>query len=100
MKMKQIQVGTKFSEPKAKALEYYLQKQGKSIEQELKDYLDQIYREQVPGEVREYVQSQNPDEEAKEEQDSKPARRQSQRHKSEQASTDAPASAPEPVLSM
>lgn len=87
--MKQIQVGTKFSEPKAKALEYYLQKQGKSIEQELKDYLDQIYREQVPGEVREYVQSQNPDEETKEEQQNgKPVKRQSQRHKSEQTSTE------------
>jgi len=87
---KQTQIALKYSDPKAKALGYYLEKQGKSIEKELQDYLEQMYKEQVPDAVREYVQSQNPDEETKEEkQDGRQTKRQSQRHKNDQTSADA-----------
>jgi len=106
---KQTQISLKYFEPKAKALGYYLEKQGKAIEKELQENILNRYKEQVPDAVREYVQAQNPDEEAKEEkQDGKQTKRQSQRHKSEQAGSDASestsnsheASQSAPVLSM
>ena len=99
---KQTQIALKYSDPKAKALGYYLEKQGKSIEKELQDYLEQMYKEQGPDSVREYVQAQNPDEETKEEkQDGKQTKRQSQRHKNDQTGSDAPESSQSgPTLSM
>ena len=45
---KQTQISLKYFEPKAKALCYYLEKQGKAIEKELQEYLEQMYKEQVP----------------------------------------------------
>lgn len=86
---KQTQVGTRFSEPKAKALEYYLQKQGRSVEQELKDFSDRIYKERVPDEVREYLSSQNPEEETLTDSGQEAKRTKAyRRHKTEQTSAE------------
>jgi hypothetical protein len=76
-----------YSTPKYKALEYYLEKQTKKIEYMLSEHLEEIYKEQVPKEVQEYVKSQNPDDE--EQKENKPIRRQSSRMKAEEV-TDAP----------
>ena len=77
-----------YSTPKYKALEYYLEKQNKKIEDMLAEHLEEIYKEQVPKDVQEYVKSQNPDDE--EQKADKPTRRQSFRMKAEEV-TDAPA---------
>ena len=51
------------SSPKYNALTYYLEKQNKNLETELREHLDELYREQVPKDVQEYIASQNPEEE-------------------------------------
>lgn len=60
--MKQQTVTVKYDQTKYDALAHYLAKQDKSIEEELKKYLGDLYKDQVPEQVREYLQSQNPDE--------------------------------------
>lgn len=85
--MKKQTLCVQYSTPKYKALEYYLEKQNKRIEDILADHLEEIYKEQVPKEVQEYVKAQNPDDE--EQKDNKPTRRQSSRMKAEEV-TDAP----------
>ena len=86
--MKKQTLCVQYSTPKYKALEYYLEKQNKRIEDILADHLEEIYKEQVPKDVQEYVKSQDPDDE--EQKDNKPTRRQSSRMKADEV-TDAPA---------
>ena len=59
--MKQQQVSVKFSTPRYRALCYYLEKEGKNIEGELQKKLEEMYRDQVPKDVQEYVKAQNPE---------------------------------------
>ena len=75
------------SSPKYNALTYYLEKQNKKIEDMLAEHLEEVYKEQAPKDVQEYVKSQNPDD--KEQKEIKPTRRQSSRMKAEEV-TDAP----------
>lgn len=76
-----------YSTPKYKALEYYLEKQNKKIENMLAEHLEDIYKEQVQKDVQEYVKLQNPDDE--EQKDNQPTRRQSSRMTAEEV-TDTP----------
>ena len=98
--MKQQQISVKFSTPRYKALCYYLEKEGKSIENELQKKLEEMYRDQVPKEVQEYVKSQNPEEDIDEEQSNnhKSGKRQSAKQKSDDHNTELKVL--EPVLTM
>ena len=60
--MKTQRISTEFSTPRFRALSYYLEKEGKTIEGELQKKLEELYRDQVPKEVQEYVKAQNPGE--------------------------------------
>jgi hypothetical protein len=61
MALKAQKITAEFPTPRYRALHYYLEKEGKSIESELRKHLEQMYREQVPKDVQEYVKAQNPD---------------------------------------
>lgn len=75
--MKTQKITTEFSTPRFKALSYYMEKEGKTIEGELQKRLEEMYREQVPKDVQEYVKAQNPnDVQETEAQDSKTVKRQ------------------------
>lgn len=59
--MKQQTINLKYSLARAKALEHYLEKNGKTIEEVLSSHIDDLYDSLVPEEVREFVASQNPE---------------------------------------
>ena len=61
MALKAQKITAELPTPRYRALHYYLEKEGKSIENELRKHLEQMYREQVPKDVQEYVKAQNPD---------------------------------------
>lgn len=98
--MKQQQVSVKFSTPRYRALCYYLEKEGKNVEDELQKKLEEMYRDQVPKDVQEYVKAENPGEDRDEDQQSDPksTKRQSAKQKAE--ASDATLKASGPVLSM
>lgn len=60
--MKNQTINLKYSLARARALSHYLEKEGKTIEGELLDHIDEMYDAQVPEVVREFVASQNPEE--------------------------------------
>ena len=97
--MKKQTISVQMSSPKYNALTYYLEKQNKTLEGELREHLDEMYREQVPKDVQEYIAAQNPEEdEAPEQKTGKPSKRQSMKQK--QDSGEQPAAPSGPVLSM
>ena len=59
--MKNQTISLKYSQARARALSHYLEKEGKTIEGELLDHIDEMYDRQVPEVVREFVASQNPE---------------------------------------
>lgn len=59
--MKQQTINLKYSQARARALSHYLEKEGRTIESELLDHIDELYDKQVPEVVREFVASQNPE---------------------------------------
>ncbi len=61
--MKQQTINLKYSQARTRALSHYLEKEGKTIEGELLDHIDELYDKQVPEVVREFVASQNPESE-------------------------------------
>ncbi len=61
--MKQQTINLKYSLARARALSHYLEKDGKTIEDELQSHIDNLYDARVPEEVREFVASQNPEDE-------------------------------------
>ena len=97
--MKKQTISAQMSSPKYNALTYYLEKQNKTLEGELREHLDELYREQVPKDVQEYIASQNPEEEeAPEQKTCKPSKRQSMKQKQDAGEqSNAPSG---PVLSM
>ena len=98
--MRQQQVFVKFSTPCYRALYYYLEKEGKNIEGELQKKLEEMYRDQVPKDVQEYVKAQNPGEDMDDDQnaDPKSSKRQSAKQKAD--APEATLKASGPVLSM
>ena len=59
--MTQQAINLKYSQARARALSHYLEKEGRTIEGELLDHIDELYDKQVPEVVREFVASQNPE---------------------------------------
>ena len=59
--MKTQKITAEFATPRYRALHYYLEKEGRSIEGELRKHLEQMYRDQVPKDVQEYMQSLHPE---------------------------------------
>ena len=60
--MKNQTINLKYSLARARALSHYPEKEGKTIEGELLEHIDEMYDAQVPEVVREFVASQNPEE--------------------------------------
>ena len=97
MTLKSQKITAELPTPRYRALHYYLEKEGKSIESELRKHLEQMYRDQVPKDVQEYVKAQNPDmEDVEQTNDTKPHRRQRTRQKQDVVTTEPV----EPVLNM
>jgi len=108
--MKKIPVQLRFDAAKLKALEYYLPQAGTSIEEELQKHFDELYDNEVPQNVKDFLKFQNGeptddekitvDNSGQEEKtdDSKPAKRQKQ--SAPKAEVDAPSEAPAPVQTM
>lgn len=65
--MKNQTINLKYSMARAKALSHYLEKSGKTIESELLSHIDELYDTQVPEVVREFVASQNPEDQREDE---------------------------------
>ena len=59
--MKNQTINLRYSLARARALSHYLEKEGKTIEGELLNHIDEMYDAQVPEVVREFVASQNPE---------------------------------------
>lgn len=87
--MKTTQIMIRFDAAKLKALEFYLPQNGTNVEEELKKRLDEIYTNEVPDNVKEFirfqtgngdsndVQAENETEQSEESSESsKPSRRQ------------------------
>lgn len=55
--MKNATINLKYSEARAKALDYFLEKEGKTISGELLSHIDELYNSSVPESVREYIDS-------------------------------------------
>ena len=86
--MKTQTINLKYSLARAKALSHYLGKEGKTIEGELFDHLDEMYDKQVPEAVREFVASQYPDDDQYERvPDNKPGGKVSKNHRKKQTET-------------
>ena len=98
--MKPQQVSVKFSILRYRALCYYLEKEGKNIEGELQKKLEEVYRDQVPKDVQEYVKAQNPGEDMDEDQSSDPKSGKRQSAKQKVDTPEASIKASGPVLSM
>ena len=47
-----------FDTAKLKALNFYLPQMGSSVEDELKKYLDQLFEERIPENIRQFIQYQ------------------------------------------
>lgn len=57
--MKTTQIMLRFDAAKLKALEYYLPQNGTTVEEELKNRLEDIYKNQVPDNVKEFIRFQS-----------------------------------------
>lgn len=99
--MKQTPVSCKFDSAKLKALQYYLEKDNKKIDEELRRYLEELYGKQVPAAAREYVEADNQSNEDKVADQDNKTEKQSRRHSAKQAAAAQQSDAPSgPVLSM
>ena len=59
--MKKTPVKINFNSAKLKALQHYLQQNDSSVEEELRDYLDEIYDQEVSQELKDAFNSQSDD---------------------------------------
>lgn len=99
--MKQTPVTCKFDSAKLKALQYYIEKDNKKVEDELRRYLEEIYGEQVPAAVREYVEADNQSVENKVADQDNKTEKQSRKHTAKQAVAAQQSNSPSgPMLSM
>ena len=103
--MKIQTINLKYSLAKSRALSHYLEKEGKTIEGELIDHINEMYDAQVPDMVREFVASQNPedvreDDSANEQNTDKTSRSVSRKKQSQTESNSQTQSASGPVLAM
>lgn len=67
--MKKMSITLKFDAAKLKAIQYYLPKNGMTVEDELRKHLDEIYDEKVPQDVKDFVHFQSGDTDSPEESD-------------------------------
>jgi hypothetical protein len=102
--MKTTQIIIRFDAAKLKALEYYLPQNGTTVEDELNNRLEEIYKNQVPDNVKDFIgfqsgsvdfsdsQTENaPEQNEDADEPSKPSRRQkASSPKAEAAQSEAP----------
>ncbi len=108
--MKKTPVQLRFDAAKFKALEYYLPQAGTSVEEELQKRFDELYDNEVPQNVKDFLKFQNGeptddekltagnDSQDEKSTDGKPAKRQKQ--SAPKAEAAAPSEAPAPVQTM
>ena len=59
--MKTTQIILRFDAAKLRALQYYLPQNGTSIEEELQKHLEELYSDQVPDSVKDFLKFQSND---------------------------------------
>lgn len=59
--MKKISVTFQYDEEKYKAVKMYLEKKGKSLDDEMSAFVDSLFTKNVPVTVREYFEMKNCD---------------------------------------
>ncbi len=57
--MKKITVTVQYDEEKYKAVKMYLEKKGKSLDDEMTGFIDSLFAKNVPATVREYFEMKN-----------------------------------------
>ena len=91
--MKKAMINLKYDQAKLKALECYLPQNGTTVEDELLKHLDSIYDNQVPEDVKKFINFQygenSPSDEPEESQE-KPSRRQKTSSPKEAAAAEVP----------
>ncbi len=62
--MKKVTVTFQYDEEKYKAVKMYLEKKGKSLDDEITGFIDTLFTKHIPATVREYFEMKNstPDE--------------------------------------
>lgn len=55
--MKKATITVTFEQEKLKAVQFYLGKNGASLEAELDEFMTKLYRKYVPSQTREYIES-------------------------------------------
>ncbi|MDD4492829.1 MAG: hypothetical protein PHV32_00520 [Eubacteriales bacterium] len=107
--MKKTPVQLRFDAAKLKALEYYLPQAGTTVEQELQKRFDELYDNEVPQDVKNFLKFQDgevsadkkmtaDDSQEEKSSDGKPAKKQKQ--SAPKAESAAPSEAPAPVQTM
>lgn len=108
--MKKTPVQLRFDAAKLKALEYYLPQAGTSVEEELQKRFDELYDNEVPQNVKDFLKFQNGepiddekmiagnDSQNEKSTDGKPTKRQKQSFPKAEAAV--PSEAPAPVQTM
>lgn len=57
--MKKVTVTVQYDEEKYKAVKMYLEKKGKSLDDEIAGYIDTLFTKHIPATVREYFDMKN-----------------------------------------
>ena len=64
--MKKATVAISFDEEKLKAIQFYAGKTGTSLESDLDEFMEKLYKRYVPSQTREYIESMaEPDEQTR-----------------------------------
>ena len=57
--MKKITVTVQYDEEKYKAVKMYLERKGKSLDNEIANFIDSLFTKHIPATVREYFDMKN-----------------------------------------
>lgn len=72
--MKKATITISFEQEKLKAIQFYMGKSSTSLEVELDDFMERLYKKYVPSQTREYIESREEMEVQARSQPSKPVR--------------------------
>lgn len=61
--MKKATVAISFDQEKLKAIQFYAGKTGTSLESDLDEFMEKLYKRYVPSQTREYIESMDESEE-------------------------------------
>lgn len=102
--MKTTPIQIRFDANKLNALNCYLPMNGKTVEEELQNHLAELYEQEVPDNVKQFIKFQSGEEtdmtESEQTDETKPAKRQRQSSPKAEAATETPVVASAPALTM